>query len=136
MEVLILRIQNNNLELKFEIQIKWLFKIWMNFFQSWNIKFHIHIKILQKKFNPFYNQLIIFWIERLIFGFENINLIFKYQFLDQIGLFELKWKYHIWILNLKFNFFKNNWNRKFQIQIFIMIFIIWRIYIRMHIIYM
>jgi hypothetical protein len=49
--------------------------------QIWNIKFDIHIKIFKIKIFHFYNQLI-FWIEILIFGFENINLEFKYQFLD------------------------------------------------------
>jgi hypothetical protein len=33
LEVLILRIENNNLELKFQDQIKWLFKFKWNFFR-------------------------------------------------------------------------------------------------------
>jgi hypothetical protein len=46
----------------------------------------------------------VFWIEIFIFRFENNNLGFKYQFLDQISF-----------LNLNNNF--QNWNVNFQIQI-------------------
>jgi hypothetical protein len=46
-----------------------------------------------------------FRIEILIFGFENINLEFKYQFLDQINLLKLKLK-------------KSYSNQKFEIQVF------------------
>ncbi len=52
----------------------------------------------------FYNQLITFWIEILIFGFENMNLELKYQFLDQRSLFEFKSK-------ISYS------NQKFEIQI-------------------
>jgi hypothetical protein len=54
----------------------------MKIFQSWNINFHIHIKVFKIKMSILNNQLIIFWIDILIFGFENINLKSKYQFLD------------------------------------------------------
>jgi hypothetical protein len=64
----------------------------MQTFQSWNIKFHIHIKIFKILNVHFYNRLINFWIEILIFGFKNINLEFKYQNLDQINFFEFKLK--------------------------------------------
>jgi hypothetical protein len=46
----------------------------------------------------------VFWIEILILRFENNNLEFKYQFLDQISF-----------LNLNNNF--QNWIFNFQIQI-------------------
>jgi len=36
--------------------------------------------------------LIIFWIEIIIYGFENINLEFKYEFSDKISIFEFKLK--------------------------------------------
>jgi hypothetical protein len=45
-----------------------------------------------------------FWTKILIFRFENNNLEFKYQFLDQT-----------YFLNLNNNF--QNWNVNFQIQI-------------------
>jgi hypothetical protein len=45
-----------------------------------------------------------FWIEILISKFENNNLEFKYDFLDQISF-----------LNLNKNF--QNWNVNFQIQV-------------------
>jgi hypothetical protein len=45
-----------------------------------------------------------FWVEILIFRFENNNLQFKYQILDQIKF-----------LNLNNNF--QNWNVNFQIQV-------------------
>jgi hypothetical protein len=48
----------------------------------------------------------IFWIEILIFGFENINLEFKYQFLNPISLFKFK-------LKLSYS------NQKFEIQFFL-----------------
>jgi hypothetical protein len=38
------------------------------------------------------HQLIIFWIEILIFGLKSINLEFKYQNLDEISLFKFKLK--------------------------------------------
>ncbi len=41
---------------------------------------------------PFLQSIIIFWIEILIFGFENISVEFKYQILDQINLFKFKLK--------------------------------------------
>jgi len=58
----------------------------MNFSQSWNKISYSNLKC------PFYYQLIIFWIEILIFGFKNNVLEFKYQFLDQIFFFEFKYK--------------------------------------------
>jgi len=45
-----------------------------------------------------------FWIEILIFGFKNINLKLKYQFLDEISLFEFK-------LKISYS------NQKFEVQI-------------------
>jgi hypothetical protein len=52
---------------------------------------------------PFLQSINNFLIEILIFGFENINLEFIYQCIDQISFFEnLNWKYHIRIKNLKF----------------------------------
>jgi hypothetical protein len=45
-----------------------------------------------------------FWIEILVFWFENNNLEIKYQFFDQISF-----------LNLENNF--QNWNVNFHIQI-------------------
>jgi hypothetical protein len=45
-----------------------------------------------------------FWIEILIFRFKINNLEFKYQFLDQINLFEFK-------LKISYS------NKKFEIQI-------------------
>jgi len=57
----------------------------MIFSQSWNKISYSNLKC------PFYYQLINFWIEILIFGFENNVLKFKkYQFLDQIIFFEFK----------------------------------------------
>jgi len=54
---------------------------------------------------PFFcNQLIIFWTEILIFGFQNINVKLKYQVLDQISLFKFK-------LKISYS------NQKFEIQI-------------------
>jgi hypothetical protein len=57
------------LELKFQVQIKWLFKISMQIFQSWNINFHIHIKI----FNccDLYAKVPIEWF----LGIENFDVI-------------------------------------------------------------
>ncbi len=61
-------------------------------------KFRIEIYILvfilkySKLKCPFLQWIIIFWIEILIFGFENISVEFKYQILDQISLFKLKLK--------------------------------------------
>jgi hypothetical protein len=46
----------------------------------------------------------VFWIEILILRFENNNLEFKYQFLDQISF-----------LNLNNNF--QNWNSTLKIKI-------------------
>ena len=59
--------------------------------QSWNINFNIYIKIFKIKMSIFTNNYN-FWIEILIFGFENINVEFKYQILDQISLFKFKLK--------------------------------------------
>jgi len=69
----------------------------MKKFQSWNMNFHNSYKNIGNLYVHFYSQLIIFWIEILSFGFENINLKFKYQFLNQINLFEFKLKNHIQI---------------------------------------
>ena len=63
----------------------------MKKFQSWNINFNIYIKIFKIKMSIFTNNYN-FWIEILIFGFENINVEFKYQILDQISLFKFKLK--------------------------------------------
>jgi len=82
-------------------------------FSELKYKFWYSSKNIQNENVHFYNQLIIFWIELLIFGFKNINLEFQYQFLDQISLFEFKWKYHIEIKNLKFKYVLNNWNSNF-----------------------
>ncbi len=70
--------------------------------QNSNIKFQVQIKIFKIKMLIFrLNE--IFWIEILIFTFENNNLEFKYQVLNYF------------FLNLDNNF--HNWNVNFQIQI-------------------
>jgi hypothetical protein len=63
---------------------------WKNF----RVKIYILIFILKyKKLKcPFLQTIIIFWIEILIFGFENISVKFKYQILDQISVFKFKLK--------------------------------------------
>ncbi len=63
----------------------------MKKFQSWNINFIFILKYSKLKC-PFLQSIIIFWIEILIFGFENISVEFKYQILDQISLFKFKLK--------------------------------------------
>ncbi len=73
-------------------------------FSKLKYKFPYSYKNIQNENVQFYNQLITFWIEILIFGFENMNLELKYQFLDQRSLFEFKSRNHIQIKNLKFKF--------------------------------
>ncbi len=63
----------------------------MKKFQSW-IFFIIFILKYSKLKCPFLQSIIVFWIEILIFGFENISVEFKYQILDQINLFKFKLK--------------------------------------------
>jgi len=71
--------------------------------QNSNIKFQVQLKIFKIKMSIFkLNEF--FWIEILIFRFENNNLEIKYQILDEISF-----------LNLNKNF--QNWNVNFQIQI-------------------
>jgi len=61
-----------------------------------NFRVQIYILLFILKYSklkcPFLQSIIIFWIEILIFGFENINVKFKYQILDQISLLKFKLK--------------------------------------------
>jgi hypothetical protein len=52
----------------------------------------------------------IFWIEILIFRFENNNLEFKYQFLDQISFLNLNnnFQIQITIFNIEMFIFRLN----------------------------
>jgi hypothetical protein len=61
-------------------------------------KFSYSTKNIQNLNGHVYNQSIIFWIEILFFGFENNDLEFKYQFLDQIIFLSLNIKIHIQII--------------------------------------
>jgi len=73
-------------------------------FSELKYKFSHSYKNIQNLNVHFYNQLIIFWIEILIFGFQNINLEFKYHFFRSKSLFEFK-------LKISYS------NQKFEIQI-------------------
>jgi hypothetical protein len=80
--------QNNNLEFKFQLSSQIISEILNLKLVSWNIKFQVQIKIFEINMSIL-DSIKFFWIEILIFRFENNNLGFKYQFLDQISFLNL-----------------------------------------------
>ncbi len=102
-ELLILRIQSNNLEFPFQLSSQIIFLNLTFKLQNSNIKFQVEIKIFKIKL-PIFKINKVLKIEIIIFRFKNNNLEFKYQFLDQISF-----------LNLNNNF--PNWNVNFHIEI-------------------